>query len=283
MQHSIDSVYPEGTSSVPRTVPPTERHPVVLYRDSALLIIDKPYGYLVHPHYLDKESPVCLSEIKRRLGLKIHTVHRLDRATSGILLTALDSESARSLGIQFQERLVEKYYLAIVRGHVTEPQDITIPLEKKEKGEVEEAKSTVYPLSTSVVPEKIGRYEESWFSFVKIKLETGRTHQARRHMHRVNNPIIGDKKHGDRQHNFWAWNRYNERYMFLRAYELSFIHPDSHEQIHICAGIPPFWQYVLQDIGLTVPEGIPLSPVIQRGGNLIEPTPREDLQKAEES
>jgi len=242
-------------------LPPSE--PTILYKDKTLLIIDKPYGYLVHPHYLDKESPVCTEVLSRQFGIKTAPAHRLDRGTSGVLLSTFDSDSARDIGFQFQERQVEKYYLAIVRGHITEPQQVTIPLEKKNKEEAETAKSIIYPLSTSVLPEKIGRYAESWFSFIKIKLETGRTHQARRHLHRINTPIIGDKKRGDRQHNFWAWNRYNVRYMFLRAYELSFCHPQSGKHMYACAGLPLFWRRVLYDIGLDIPDSISTDSSIQ--------------------
>ena len=253
------------------------RKPDILYRDENLFIIDKPYGYIVHSHYYDRKSPRCVDKIRRYTGLPVKTVHRLDKSTSGILLTALDAKSARHIGFQFQNREVQKHYLAIVRGHINEPQEVTIPLENDTKKEIYEAKSIIYPLSRSVIPEKIGKFDESWFSLVKVKLETGRYHQARRHLRRLNTPVIGDKQRGDKNHNFWAWNRYGIRYMFLRAYELAFTHPGTGEYMHVCAGLPEFWKTAIHDFGLEVPEDISVEPTVKIGEKAVEVTPLSTL------
>lgn len=92
----------------------------IIYRDDHLVAVNKPSGLLVHRSPLDpREERFALQLVRDRLGRRVYPVHRLDRATSGVLLFALSPEAAKPLAAAFAERRVKKGYLAVVRG-VTE-------------------------------------------------------------------------------------------------------------------------------------------------------------------
>src|ERR1700744_5265198 len=112
----------------------------ILYRDEHLIAINKPHGLLVHrsPIAADAEE-FALQLLRDQVGLKVNPVHRLDRATGGVLLFALDKDTEVAMQMQFQENLVHKKYLAIVRGYTPDSGDIDYPL-RKENGTLQEAR-----------------------------------------------------------------------------------------------------------------------------------------------
>src|SRR5574340_1737610 len=92
-----------------------------MYRDRHLVAIHKPADLLVHRTDLDRfETRFAVQMLREQLGARVWPVHRLDRGTSGILLFALDTETAGLLGRQFEAGKVNKTYLAVVRGHRSE-------------------------------------------------------------------------------------------------------------------------------------------------------------------
>ena len=104
----------------------------ILYRDEWLIAIDKPSGLLVH------RSPIAAHEerfavqlLRDQIGQRVYPAHRLDRGTSGILLFALDRQTAAALGKQFEAHTVDKHYVAIVRGHLPESGTIDHPLVRR--------------------------------------------------------------------------------------------------------------------------------------------------------
>ena len=92
----------------------------ILYQDEHCVAVNKPAGMLVHRSWLDRhETEFVMQTLRDQLAQYVYPIHRLDRPTSGVLLFALSSESARQLCEQFENRQVQKSYLAIVRGYLT--------------------------------------------------------------------------------------------------------------------------------------------------------------------
>ena len=102
-----------GEAGLPRD--PDSPEVPVLYQDDAVVAVAKPSGLAVHRGW-SRDREFALTIVRDRLGRWVYPVHRLDRATSGVLLFALDPESARWLQEQFQDGRVAKSYLALVRG-----------------------------------------------------------------------------------------------------------------------------------------------------------------------
>jgi hypothetical protein len=104
-------------------------------------------------------------------------------------------------------------------------------------------------------------------------------HQARKHLHHIDHPVIGDKKHGDPAQNRFFAQRFDARELFLRAYRLRFAHPVTGRSVDACAGMPESWLRIAQAIGLDVPPDLPREPSVTLGsglaaGGCLPPAPR---------
>ena len=228
----------------------------ILYRDDHLLVLDKPPGVMVHPNAYDWKSKTCIDIVGELTGARVHTIHRLDRGTSGIVMFAIEPRSAAALSLAFRERRVSKRYLALVRGHILEAGCVDSPI-KRRPDSPEAAALTLYtPLSRTEIPVPLGPHPSARYTLVSLDLKTGRAHQARRHMQRINHPVVGDKPHGDRDHNRYFHGRFGREYLFLRAIELRFPHPVLGRTIRIWAGLPDYWRTVMDAIGIEFPSDI---------------------------
>lgn len=208
----------------------------VLYEDERLLVLIKPAGMLVHPtrgvktgtllnalaYHLNKARSVDDASQMTRPGL----VHRLDRATSGLMVIAKDQRALSILARHFHERQVEKRYAALLRGHISTDE--------------------------LVIEARIGRDEEAWpkwqaredgkaarthlrvterrsdQTLVELNPLTGRTNQLRIHCAHVGHPIVGDKWYG-------GADFADEPRLCLHATELAFHHPDGGRWMEFCA------------------------------------------------
>jgi len=233
----------------------------ILYEDDALIAINKPSGLLVHPSWIaPRRTPNCVSMIKRYLdGATVHTVHRLDRATSGVLLFAKQKEAAKVMNEAFAERRVRKTYLCVVRGYIDEEDVIDYALKEKfDKMEdkrtrqdkpAQDAVTAYRRLATVELPIPVGRYPAARYSLVECKPHTGRKHQIRRHMKHIFHPIVGDTKHGDGRHNKLWREHFDLQRLLLMATELSFYHPLTGEQIDLKAPVAPEADLLFQQMG----------------------------------
>ncbi|MFW5741733.1 MAG: RluA family pseudouridine synthase [Spirochaetota bacterium] len=226
----------------------------ILYADDHIVVIDKPPAMLTHANSFDRHSPTVVMVLGSRLGARVYNVHRLDRMTTGAMVLARHSTAARELSRQFREREVDKRYLALVRGHLDDAGTVELPIAGRSTRDAQRAITDYRTLDRGRVAEPIGRYREGWFSLVELSLHTGRSHQARRHLHRINHPVIGDNKHGDREYNRWAWKRLGERHLFLRAVALRFAHPASGEPMEASTAVTEPWERLLAEVGIAVPE-----------------------------
>lgn len=216
----------------------------VLLEDEHLIVIDKPADIIVHP----ARSELCgtminalawrfqnvsggelspLGEEFARPGV----VHRLDRHTSGCIVFAKTEEAHWKIGRQFENRTVDKRYLAVVEGRVEQPfQVIDLPLgphQSKAKGSREKRVVRHDDLGKPSVTlcrvrERYGLPDGRSFSLVELELKTGRTHQIRVHLSYLGHPIVGDDMYGGRA---FEWEGWRIERQALHAGLLAFEHP----------------------------------------------------------
>lgn len=219
----------------------------VCYRDSMLVIVDKPAGMLVHRSGIDARETVFLMQTLRdQLGQHVFPVHRLDKPTSGLVIFALSSDMARALSMLFEQGEVEKTYLAFVRGHTVPSLNIDHPLRdevdskgrKTKEGPVREAATQLRTRASWTVPEPVDRYPQARYSKVELKPLTGRYRQLRRHMKHISHPILGDVRYGKGTHNRFVEERVGVKRLWLHAQSLTFSHPDTLEILKVRSEVP---------------------------------------------
>lgn len=217
----------------------------ILYQDEYISAINKPHGLLVHQSSIARDAEeFALQLLRDQIGQNVWPAHRLDRKTSGVLLFALDAETNKLLMTLFRENLVQKRYLAIVRGFFPDELAIDYPL-RKENGNLQEAFTKVKLIEKFEVPFQIGQHPTSRYSLVEAIPETGRMHQIRKHLAHVMHPIIGDRPHGCNKQNRYFKNEFQMETMLLHAAELSFKHPYSEKELSIKAQIQPEFERTL--------------------------------------
>ena len=208
----------------------------VLYRDEALIAVHKPSGLLVHRSVLDRhETRYAVQLLRDQIGQRVWPVHRLDKGTSGALLFALDPDTGRALGQQFERGAVYKRYLAVVRGYPSESGTIDHPLPRMAdehvglavRDERQPAVTHYRRLATVELPYAVERYPTSRYALVELMPETGRWHQLRRHLKYLAHPIIGDATHGKGKHNRLFTELFGVNRLLLAATEMQLTHPHS--------------------------------------------------------
>ncbi|MEO5712981.1 MAG: pseudouridine synthase [Luteolibacter sp.] len=174
----------------------------LLYEDEFLVAIDKPAGMLVHPGR-DAEGPewIAMKRLRDQLGRRVFPVHRLDRPTSGVLLFALDKQTAGLAQQAFEQRNVSKTYHAIVCGTAPPEWLCETPLRENPEDEWQSAQTAFECLSVSA-PSTFPGDPSLILSLLKATPATGRFHQIRRHLLEVGLPIVGDFRYAGRERSF---------------------------------------------------------------------------------
>jgi tRNA pseudouridine65 synthase len=221
----------------------------ILFRDDHLVAINKPHGLLVHrsPIAADAEE-FALQLLRDQLGLKVNPVHRLDRKTGGVLLFAFDKATEITMQQQFMENRVHKKYMAIVRGHTPDREEIDYPL-RKENGTLQEAFTAYTTLQRADLDVPFGGHATSRYSLIEAVPQTGRMHQIRKHLSHVFHPIIGDRTHGCNKQNKLFKDQWEMTTMLLHASQLSFKHPVSDATITIDAPLHDEFKRVVELMG----------------------------------
>lgn len=171
----------------------------IIYEDDAILIVNKPAGLVVHPAVGNWQGTLVNALLHHQPNLKslprAGIVHRLDKDTSGLLMVAKTLQAHHSLSTQLQERSITREYLALVKGWMTAGGTIDEPLgrdpaDRKRNIVREDGKHAVthYRLE-----QRFKRH-----TLIRVKLETGRTHQIRVHMAYIRYPLVGDQVYGGR-------------------------------------------------------------------------------------
>jgi tRNA pseudouridine65 synthase len=214
--------------------PPLE----ILYRDAELVAVAKPAGQIVHRGWARDGVPV-LQALRDQIGQHVYPVHRLDRATSGVLLFALSGEIARVVQQEFEAHAVDKRYLALCRGHDADLVCVDHPL-AKEPGGVERQATTDLSL--------LGSFER--YGLFEARPRTGRLHQIRRHLKHASHPIIGDVRYGKGEHNRIFRERFNFHRLALHASVLHLRHPRTGQPLTLHAPLPSDFAELLTTLGI---------------------------------
>ena len=202
----------------------------VLYADESLLVLDKPAGLLSVPgRGEDKQD--CLSARTQRIYPDALVVHRLDMATSGLMVLARGSAAQRTLNDAFAQRTVTKRYIAVVHGQLAPPPDdtwgvIDLPII------VDWPNRPLRIVDQATGKPSLTRWQ--WVSFdvdcqttrVFLAPITGRSHQLRVHLQAIGHPIVGDTLYGGQN------PAVSGQRLLLHATELSFPHPGSGVLLH---------------------------------------------------
>ncbi|MET3609612.1 MULTISPECIES: pseudouridine synthase [Mucilaginibacter] len=218
----------------------------IIYRDEHLIAINKPHGLLVHRSPIAADaSEFALQLLRDQIGMKVNPVHRIDRKTGGILLFAFNKEVEIAMQKAFMENQVSKKYLAIVRGHTPDAEDIDYPL-RKENGTLQDAFTSYTTLKRAELDIALGKHPTSRYSLVEAVPATGRMHQLRKHLSHIFHPIIGDRTHGCNKQNKLFLEQWAMTTMLLHASQLNFKHPITGEEITIKAALQPEFTRVME-------------------------------------
>lgn len=219
------------------------------------MAVVKPAGLLVHRNPGPRE-PAALQLVRDQLGGDhVFPVHRLDRATHGLLVFARSPLAARHMSEALTHG-ARKTYLAVVRGHPRFEGLLDYPLVDEDTGATQSATTTVTRLQTSELPIAVGRYPSARYALMKLEPHTGRTHQLRRHMAHLRHPIVGDVRHGDGAQNRAIRQHFGVKRMMLFASRLQFVHPFTGQTIDLTSPIDDEAMTLLRALDL-VPSSAP--------------------------
>lgn len=229
----------------------------VLYHDAHLVAINKPSGLLVHRSLIDRhETRFAIQMTRDQIGQKVYPAHRLDKPTPGVLLFALDSDTARLLTEQFSAGLVQKTYLAIVRGYTDESGIIDHPLREEldkiadanadQDKAAQQAVTHYCRLMTFELPSAVDRHPTSRYSLLELCPKTGRKHQLRRHLKHISHHMIGDTTHGNGKHNRFFREQFSCQRLLLHAASLHLTHPYTHAPLTLTATPPDDFDQVVR-------------------------------------
>ncbi|MBM3248403.1 MAG: RluA family pseudouridine synthase [Candidatus Omnitrophica bacterium] len=216
----------------------------IVYEDSDLLVINKPYGMVVHPapgnysntlvnalvHHCDK-----LSDINQSFRPGI--VHRLDKDTSGLLLVAKNNQAHMNLAKQFQDHSIKKKYVALVHGEVEfDEGQIEAPVGRHPRIREKMAVTFKQSKEAKTIYRVIKR--SKGVSLLELYPQTGRTHQLRVHLAYLGHPILGDKKYGKTQ---------DRCRLALHAKSIGFVHPRTKKNMEFESELPAELKNLLQE------------------------------------
>jgi 23S rRNA pseudouridine1911/1915/1917 synthase len=229
----------EQIGVTPGELPPLKASPEnlpldILYEDASVIAVNKPSGLIVHAgagahsgtlvnrlvHHFQKLSQVGGD-------LRPGIVHRLDKGTSGVLLVARDDAAHQALAQQFSGRTVEKIYLALVHGRMeNDTGRITTPIERDPVRRIRMSARTGTGRSALTEFRVLQRFDN--FTYLEVRIGTGRTHQIRVHLSSIGHPVAGDRLYGAPP---------AER-VFLHAHRITFTSPATHQRVSVEAPLP---------------------------------------------
>jgi 23S rRNA pseudouridine1911/1915/1917 synthase len=249
-QFTIDLPVPLEATAAPENIPLD-----IVFEDADVVVIDKAAGMVVHPaagHSSGTMVNALLHHVDDLSGvggeLRPGIVHRLDRGTSGLMVVAKNDAAHHELARQFQDREVEKEYIALVWGVVQAGRRIDAPIGRDPKDR--QKMSTRARRARSAVTRVMRAEHLKGVSLLRVAIATGRTHQIRVHLNAIGHPIVGDKTYGGVHRHVPGDLRAVQRLErpFLHAARLAFTHPSDGRRLEFESPLPEDLQGVLDDI-----------------------------------
>lgn len=225
----------------------------IVFEDESLIVVNKPSGLVIHPaagHEKDTLVNALLFHT-RNLSMKNEQrpgiVHRIDKETSGLLVVAKNDLAHEKLAQQFKDKTSHRVYYAVINGNLPKKMGTLRsylarhPSDRKRFASLRTNNKIITALDESVENGKwaVTHFEKiaqsNGMSYVKLKLETGRTHQIRVHLSELGHPLVGDIQYGSSLHKL---KQENLTRFFLHAAELGFVHPTSGQNMLFRASWP---------------------------------------------
>lgn len=220
----------------------------VIYEDSDIIVVNKPKGMVVHPANGNPDGTlvnaimnICRDSLSGIGGeIRPGIVHRIDKDTSGLLIIAKNDKAHINLSEQIKNREITKKYVALVRGIIKEnTATIDMPIGRSDK---DRKKMAVRKDGKKAVTHfnVIERY--NGYTYLDVKIDTGRTHQIRVHMAEIGYPIVGDTVYSNGKNPFGVEGQ------MLHAKLLEFKHPTTGKTMRLEAPLPEYFTDVLKEL-----------------------------------
>lgn len=240
---TINEEEPREADLLPQDIPLK-----IIYEDEDILIINKEKGMVVHPGNGNPDGTLVnavMAKCKGSLsgiGGKIRpgVVHRIDKDTSGLVIIAKNDKAHINISEQIKNREVKKVYVALVRGVISENEAvINMPIGRSTK---DRKKMAVSRNGKEAITEfeVLKRYKD--FTYIKLNIKTGRTHQIRVHMSEIGHPVVGDEVYSNGK------NPFNVKGQMLHAKELEFVHPVTNKKVEFEAPLPEYFKNILEEL-----------------------------------
>lgn len=220
----------------------------IIYEDQDMIVVNKPKGLVVHPANGNPDGTlvnaimaICKGSLSGIGGeIRPGIVHRLDKDTSGLLIVAKNDKAHVNLSEQIKNREMKKTYLALVRGVVKENEaTIKMPITRSTK---DRKKMAVAKEGKEAITHFKVKQRYQGYTLLKVRIETGRTHQIRVHLSQIGYPVVGDTVYSNGKNPFGVIGQ------MLHAQKLEFKHPISGELLQLEAPLPTYFNDVLKKL-----------------------------------
>lgn len=221
----------------------------IVYEDEDVILVNKPQDMVVHPangHYSHTLVNALMYHCKDNLSgingvMRPGIVHRIDKDTSGILIVAKNDKAHQKLANQLEQHSMTRVYYAIVYNNLKNDKGVIDapigrhPIDRKKMAVTD--KNSKRAVTHYEVLQRFNKY-----TFIKLKLETGRTHQIRVHMSYIGNPLLGDIVYGKEKQPFKLFGQ------VLHAKVLGFVHPTTNKYMEFETELPQYFKDILKKL-----------------------------------
>ena len=234
---------PKETKAKPENIPLD-----VIYEDNDILVINKPKGMVVHPGNGNPDGTLVNAVLAYAKGslsgiggeIRPGIVHRLDKDTSGLIIVAKNDKAHINMSNEIKNHEVTKIYTALVKGNIVENEatiDMPIARSKQDRKKMSVDKDGKSAITHIKVIKRYGKY-----TLLRVKIDTGRTHQIRVHLSQIGHPVVGDEVYSNGK------NEFGVKGQMLHSTILEFKHPVTGKLLHLEAPLPQYFQDVLEQL-----------------------------------